>query len=741
MKRRDFFSASAAAIVAAKLPHRASAQSTAGAAAETHSVGDFILGRTATGLQVGHKNAPDTVIWDTVADGNFIIAETATADIREFGTPEGSFEITDTVSASYEKPTIDAIAVEGNKAAVTGQLTGTTGSIGYKLTFEAISTTHLRFVITAEGANAASVNRIHLIVASAADEAIFGFGHQLTYFNQKGYVLPIITQEHGVGRGQPIITQAVDLMANRGGGTPFTTEAPAPHYLTSRLRSLFLENTEYSTFDMRPTDQIDIKLWSMTMTGRILYGESPLDLIETYTEYAGRMRVLPDWINNGLIIGTQGGTDVVRGKIDEANKAGIPLAGVWLQDWPGVRVTNVGKQLWWNWTLDETQYPGWKQLVADLESQGARTLIYINPFLSTENGHNSLYTEGVAKGYLVENADGTPFLNKNTNFSAALIDLSNPDTRTWIKNVIKTEMIQKAGASGWMHDFGEALPFTGKLHNGADPAIWHNRYAEEWTRVAREAIEEAGRGDDIVFFDRSGFTQSPGASTLFWLGDQIQDWSEYDGIKSVVVGLLSGGISGFSLNHSDTGGYVAFKIDVAGKEIPIIARTPELQMRWTELNAFTAVLRTHEGLVPPISAQFDTSPELLAHMARFAKVFKGLTAYRKRHVADAAARGYPLARHLFLHYPNDQNTFGLRYQYLLGPDLLVAPVVDKGATSVDVYFPKGAEWTDLWTGADAGKAGQWMKMPAPLAKPAVFLRKGAASADDILAGLRGVGVR
>jgi alpha-glucosidase len=734
MKRRDFLSAGVGALATTSLPHGVLSQSSP-SATETHPIGDFLLTRTATGLQVAHRSAPERIIWDTVADGDFLVAEIAAADIREFGTPEGSFEITDTVSASFGQPTIEAIAVDGRAAVVTGKLTGAGGAIGYKLAFEAVSTSHLRFSITVD---AADVNRIRLVAGSAADEAIFGFGQQLTFFNQKGFVLPILVQEHGVGRGQPVVTEIIDRLANRGGGTPFVTEAPVPHYLTSRLRSLFLENTEYSTFDMRQPDQIDIKVWSATMTGRILYGRTPLDLIEAFTAYSGRMRVLPDWIHEGLILGTQGGTEVVRGKINTANQAGIPLAGVWLQDWPGVRVTSTGRQLWWNWQLDETYYPGWKQLVADLGIQGARMLTYINPFLSTEEGHNSLYAEASAKGYLVRKADGTPFLNKNTTFSAALVDLSNPEARTWIKSVMKGEMIEKAGASGWMNDFGEALPFDGKLHDGADPAVWHNRYAQEWARVAREAIEEAGRGDDIVFFDRSGFTQSPGAATLFWLGDQIQNWSEYDGIKTAVVGMLSGGVSGGSLIHSDTGGYSAFRLDVAGREIPIIARTPELHMRWTELNAFTAVLRTHEGLVPEISAQFDTSPELLTHTARFARVYKGLADYRKRHVAAAAGRGYPLTRHLFLHYPDDPNTHGLRYQYLLGPDLLIAPVVDKGATSVEVYFPEGAEWVDLWTGADAGTAGKWARMPAPLGRPAVFLCKGAEAADEIIGGLKSV---
>jgi alpha-glucosidase len=258
--------------------------------------------------------------------------------------------------------------------------------------------------------------------------------------------------------------------------------------------------------------------------------------------------------------------------------------------------------------------------------------------------------------------------------------------------------------------------------------------------MSREAIEEAGRGEDIVFFDRSGFTRSPGIATLFWLGDQMQSWDEYDGIKTAVVGLLSGGMSGFSLIHSDTGGYVAVKVGVDGRQIPVIARTPELLMRWLELNAFTAVLRTHEGLDPAVAAQIYTNAATLVHAKRFASVYQGLAAYRKGLVADAAASGHPVVRHPFLHYPDDANVKGLRYQFLLGPDLMVAPVLDRGADAVEVYFPEGSAWTDLWTGADAGVAGEWRRMPTPLGRPAVFLRKDAPAAEAIMAGLRDAGV-
>jgi alpha-glucosidase len=738
MKRREFLVLAAASAATATLS--AAPASAAEGTVEERAVGDFLVRRLADGVQVAHQRAPQRILWETAANGDFLVAEKGTAEVREFGEPEGSFEIRDKVSASYERPAIDSFDGDPTRASFAGRLSGKGGEATFQLTFEAMSATHLRFVVTARATGGALLDRIRLRLASVAGEAFFGFGQQLTVMNQKGNRLPILAQEHGVGRGRPVVTRLVDVFANGGGRNPYVTEAPAPHFISSRLRSLFLENREYSEFDLRPADWLEIKTWSGMMTGRILYGETPLDLIEAYSAYAGRMRALPDWAQEGAIIGLQGGQQKVEAKLGALRRAAVPVAALWLQDWVGVRPTSIGEQLWWNWRLDETLYPRWPALVADLEAHGARMLVYINPFLSNSPGHDALFEQAKSGGMLVEKADGSPYLIKNSEFYAGLIDLSNPATRAWIKGVIKDELIGKAKASGWMADFGEALPFDGKLSGGADPAAWHNRFPEEWARVNREAIEEAGRGDDVVFFDRSGFTQSPKFATLFWLGDQMQSWDEYDGVKTAVVGMLSGGVSGFSLVHSDVGGYVSLSLAVAGRKIPVIARSDELLQRWMELAAFTAVFRTHEGLDPSIAAQFYTSAANAAHLARFASVYKGLAAYRKLAVAEAAQRGYPVARHPFLHYPDDPNTHDLRYQYLLGRDLMVAPVVDPGTDSVEVYFPEGDGWTDLWTGAEVGSPGAWTTCPAPLGKPAVFLRKGAETAQTIIGGLKAVGV-
>ena len=198
-----------------------------------------------------------------------------------------------------------------------------------------------------------------------------------------------------------------------------------------------------------------VELFSDEITGRILYADSPLGLISEYTEYSGRMRRLPDWMYRGAIIGMQGGTAKVRDVHKQLKEQNTPIAGFWLQDWEGQRLTSFGKQLWWNWELDHDRYPEWDRMNRELKSEGIETLVYINPFLADvsekENHRRNLFAEARDNGYLIKNRAGEPYLILNTSFSAGLIDLSNPAARTWIKSVIKDELIA-SGARGWMAD-------------------------------------------------------------------------------------------------------------------------------------------------------------------------------------------------------------------------------------------------------------------------------------------------
>jgi alpha-glucosidase len=307
-----------------------------------------------------------------------------------------------------------------------------------------------------------------------------------------------------------------------------------------------------------------------------------------------------------------------------------------------------------------------------------------------------------------------------SDFSAAMVDLTNPEARAWYGGVIEEE-VMAAGVSGWMADFGEGLPYDAVLHSGESAAVYHNRYPEEWARLNREVIQDSGKGNDIVFFTRSGYTRSPEYSTLFWLGDQLVSWDGEDGIKTAVTGMLTSGLSGYSLTHSDIGGYTAL-------DHPLVRyhRSKELLIRWTEFAAFTAVFRTHEGNRPEDNHQFYSDAETLRHFSRFAKVYAAWEPYRTELVREASETGLPVVRHPFIHYPGDPEVYGLEYQFMVGSEFMVAPVLDPGEDEVEVYLPAG-RWVHVWTGEEYGspKNGVYETIWAPIGELAVFYREGS----------------
>lgn len=701
--------------------------------AQSYSVGPFTAAWTGDSLaearlEIRHTAAPDRRLWSSLPGLAFVSAARGQETIHE---ARGMFKIDDEILQSCSDQSIDAVDFGPQGLSIRGDLDCRDTEVPYSLVFAATDDGHLRFELTAESD---IFNRSYLIYATHAGEGFYGFGEQFTYFDVKGRKLPIFVMEQGIGRGAEPITTGADITAGAGGKW-HTSYAGVPHYITSDLNSLFLENYEYTSFDLRDAERVTVEAFSGKMTGRILYGASPLELVEEFTEYAGRMRKLPDWIHEGAIIGMQGGTEKVKRVHEQLQALDTPLAAYWLQDWEGQRKTSFGKQLWWNWELDNDRYPGWDELRAEFARDGVELMTYINPFLADvsekENHRRNLFAEARDKDYLIKTQSGEPYMILNTSFSAGLIDLTNPAARAWIKEVIKSELVRDAGSKGWMADFGEALPYDAVLYSGESPATYHNKYPEEWQQVNREAINEVGLGNEVVFFSRSGYTKSPGLTTLFWLGDQLVSWDRYDGIKTAITGLLSSGLSGYSLNHSDIGGYTTITNPIADYH-----RSRELLWRWTELSAFNVVFRTHEGNQPDNNFQIYDDEETLKFFSRFAKVFAALAPYRKALVDDAAAKGHPVVRHLFVHYPEDLEVRKIHYeQFLFGPDFLIAPVLDPDRVRVRVYLPAG-DWTHLWSGESLSlESGEYRQVDAPLGQPPVYYKSDSAAGAALRAEL------
>jgi len=540
----------------------------------------------------------------------------------------------------------------------------------------------------------------------------FGGGEQFSHVELTGHKVPFLVEENGIGRGDRPVTGLANLAG--AGGHEFSTYLPIPLILGTDNTAYLIENDCFSEIDLSRPGRVGFKVHDSRLVLRVWKADSPKELLTKVTAHLGRMPALPDWAY-GTILGIQGGADLVRQRVKDAKAHENPVTAIWIQDWVGKKKTSIGSRLHWEWRPDSLTYPDFRRFCKEMEAQGVRVLGYINPFLLEGT---PMTDEAVSRRLIVHRRDGSPYLIPFGGFKGYMLDLTNPDARTWIKDIIRRNMIGN-GLSGWMADFAEWLHFDALLNSGIDPKDYHNRYAADWALVNREAIQEAGRDGDIAFFSRSGWTGSAGISTLFWAGDQMVSFQEHDGLPSAINALLSSGLSGIQLNHSDIGGYTAINYPVFKKYL----RDKELLFRWIEFEAFTPVFRTHEGLLPNDMVQYYTDDETQLFFARFARLHKRLEPYFRQLVKEAVETGIPVVRHPWLVCPDDPACLDTRQQFLVGDDLLVLPVTARGQKVVSGYFPDG-DWIHLFYGT-AFMGGRVNEVRAPLGSPAVFVRKGS----------------
>ena len=112
------------------------------------------------------------------------------------------------------------------------------------------------------------------------------------------------------------------------------------------------------------------------------FGDTFEDTVSELSEILGRQPELPDWVYDGAILGIQGGTEIMMNKVRTCLDRGMKVAGVWIQDWEGRRITAFGKQLMWNWEWDRELYPGLDKAIEELKEKNIRVMGYCNPFLA-----------------------------------------------------------------------------------------------------------------------------------------------------------------------------------------------------------------------------------------------------------------------------------------------------------------------------------------------------------------------
>ncbi len=561
-------------------------------------------------------------------------------------------------------------------------------------------------------------NRLTICLPAVPEEHVYGTGELFSEFDLRGQTVNCWVAEHINAKqvGKKLVKQVFGFRdsTRKQKFSNYETYYAQPTFLSSRKYFFHSFTTARSVFDFTGTKEHRITVDEVA-DFCLGFGNTFEDVLSELTLTLGRQPELPDWVYDGEILGVQGGTDVMMQKVQTALDHGMAVNGVWIQDWEGRRVTAVGKQLFWNWEHDSELYPDLQEKIKDLNAKGIKVLGYCNTFLAVEK---PLYEYASKHGYCVKDKEGKDYYVTITTFPAAIVDLTNPEAYDWLKEIIKKNMID-FGFSGWMADFGEYLPTDAVLYSGESAELIHNTWPARWAKLNREAVEEAGKLGEIMFFTRAGYSQTPKYSTMMWNGDNHVDFSIDFGLPSVIPAMLSLTCCGFGLSHSDIGGYTTFFN---------LKRSEELFMRWMEMNTFSPVLRGHEGLNPDLNAQFDASEQVLVHGAKYSQIHKKLKPYLSQASQYNTETGVGMVRPLFFYY-DEEPAYTEAYEYLLGRDILVCPVLRPGAKDRQVYLPED-EWIHLWTGKEY--QGGTVTVPAELGEIPVFIRKESSFKDAFL---------
>ena len=436
-----------------------------------YTVGDFTIawqGKNLSKAQLSITSTTNTqhVAWQSLAGQSFVLA--ADAYVKRGTGEKKVLEFSNSVCISHS---VDNATFKSNTLLLNGSLSCPKNkNVKFSLVFKAPVAGQLQFDLNVADA---SIGRTGLIFESEAKERIFGFGEQYSAFDFKGKRVPIYVDEQGLSRGAQPLTSFFDKFGKGIAGEWHSTYAPVPYFITSKNRAMVLENTEFSSIDLRGDSQIVSEVYSNHLVARLFTGNSPLDVIENYTQFSGRMRALPEWVTKGAVLGLQGGTARTLKAVKDLQGENGKISAVWLQDWEGQRDSKRGKRLWWNWELDKKRYPNWDAMVKTLANDDIRVMGYINPYLINveqkgEPFNRNLYKEALELGFLTKRKNGELITVNQGSFLAYVVDITIPEAKTWMKDVIKDELLG-VGLSGWMADFGEGLNWESDLASG-EPA-------------------------------------------------------------------------------------------------------------------------------------------------------------------------------------------------------------------------------------------------------------------------------
>ena len=587
-------------------------------------------------------------------------------------------------------------------------------------------TSELSVVVSPTIAPAAGARSWTSIAARCDDDDRFlGFGAQQRDVEHRGSTVPIFVSEPGVGKRDDDAEDPIYFIAGKRHASSF----PAPIYLARRGYVGAIDTPGRATFAMcsEPADDADVLRLTADATAaggsfvfRVFVGAPKVALGQSSARF-GRPRLPPrvafaPW--NDAIFGSAS----VRAYAKMLRDKDVPSSAIWTEDFRGGDFKGDDYRLKENWTTDRTLYPDIEAVAADLHAGGFAFFTYYNTFVEQDD---DVWGEASKNGYLVKKPDGTDSIFTNAKQQpSGMIDLSNPAARAWTIGKLKDGLA--LGADGWMGDYAEWLPLDAQLacmtgSAPCDPWAAHDLYPKAWQETQRAALDATDIGgaapplERRLMFVRSGWLGTAPLADVVWGGDQRTDMEPDDGLPTVVPMGLGLGIAAISTFGSDVGGYQSATNEPTSKET---------FFRWTELGAWSPVMRTHHGTAPKKEWHLDSDDETLTHYRRYAILHQQLLPTWELLAREATATGIPIWRHLALVHPDDAQAWRAGDEFLVGDSILVAPVTTKGATSRSVYFPAGFDFFP-WEPGPKVHGGSTSEIAAALGEIPVFVRAGS----------------
>ena len=498
-------------------------------------------------------------------------------------------------------------------------------------------------------------------------EKIYGLGERFTNFVKNGQSVEIWNEDGGTGTEQAYKN--------------------IPFYLSNKGYGLFVNNPGKVGFEVgsEKVSRVQFSVPGEEMTYSVIGGKDLKSILGAYTDMTGKPPLVPEW-SYGLWLSTSFTTDydenTVMEFVDGMAERNIPLS-VFHFDCRWMKELE-----WCNFEWDADKFPDPEGLLKKLHDRGLKVCVWINSYIGQKS---PLFEEGARKGYFIKTTDGDVWQWDKWQAGMAIVDFTNPDATKWYQD--KLRHLVEQGVDCFKTDFGERIPTEGvQYYDGSDPELMHNYYTYLYNKAVYDVLVETKGEDEAILFARSatvGGQQFP----VHWGGDCS---SNYPSMAESLRAGLSFGMSGF--------GY--WSHDIAGFEDK---PTPDLFKRWTQFGLLSSHSRYHGSTEYKVPWLYGD--EAVEVSREFTELKLRLKPYLVEQMHVTHETGVPMMRAMVLEFPDDPACEDIDTQYMLGDDLLVAPVFSEDGTA-RFYVPDaggdhaGEAWANLITGKTY-EPGRW----------------------------------